>query len=489
MEEAIASYTAPLVIDKEKHRYLSAKKENEEKARREEERKKEEERIELDARERKQRIEEKQRLEDERREFEHGPVKIIFDSGRIRIYYNGKEMTSELGLHSIFTGEDGLEYSSNSAARRVRKLSGTERVCFFKWHNGLKLFQVWKIKIAGGVIDLEITMQQRDNRFTRNERVELALISCGEALPHGSNGWNNKARKLALPGEHPVAFHSTNPEQVSGINKNTGKGVALYFLSVPGRKHYALSGKKLRYTYFQGSIDLNAQNFSPDVNPSSKSCLKSGDLNLLFENGSLQLLWKDKPVTKGLGAYTSICSRGVWYDSSQAIWEIKQAGTGRIVAEGFWPWLTVSQRWELNLKEGNCFSWDIEMEVYRKTRLDIEEAVIMLSEEYKDWFAGNKTGAFAEEFISNDLFRYCIWNGRADGKTSVGVKASHLPRVEFSSEPREETGLMIENSAHIYNTKSRLLHCIKIKGEGEKDHEPGKFSFFKGSITVREEAE
>jgi ABC-type polysaccharide/polyol phosphate transport system ATPase subunit len=503
IEETITYYTRPLQIDIATYRYISAKRQEEEKKRQEEEKKRQEEEKKRQEEEKKRQEEEKKRHEEERRLWQEerkrtqeikrrtctifcdSPIKVIFDSAKMHIYYNNTELTHDFGLHAIFSIAN-IEYSSCSAIWKIRKISDNERICYLKWRKPLLIFQIWKIKLLDeDVIDLEIIMQAHNTQIIQNERIELCLSNQYKSLE--INQQNNKYKILMVKGEPAITFMSLQERQVSGVDVKRMDTVSLYFLTVPKRNRYIDASGKSRYTYFRGRLHLGKEINIAESKAIVLHTLKHGQLKLNFEGGKYCLFWKSKELTKCLGAYTSICSRGIWYDSKQAIWESREYTPEKMVIEGFWPWVPLSQTWEIILKKDNAIFWNIEMEIYKKVLLDIQEVAIMLSNEYGYWLANKKSDKFPEEFTSHDLFRYCLWYGHADGLNRIGVKSSGLPSLLFKPSLQKQYSLIIENSAHIYDTEARLLHCMKVNKNRQALFEPGKYKFFKGAIIISEE--
>ena len=111
----------------------------------------------------------------------------------------------------------------------------------------------------------------------------------------------------------------------------------------------------------------------------------------------------------------------------------------------------------------------------------------MLSDAYGSWCADQKTTEFAQGFTENDFFRVCPWEGPADGKKDVLILSGKLPALKFKPAPLTGHRLILENSGHIYDTRCRLVHCLRVNKGEEQAFAPGEYDFFEGIITIQEE--
>ncbi len=467
VREAISSYTGPLEAERAGFRHLGARQRQEEA-----ERKRQEEA------ERKRQEEESRKKKEKYLKCARIGLKI--SSGRVRLYYDDVEITGDMGLYTIFN-IDGAEYNSSGASWRLSAVKENECFCYLRWGKGSCVFQAWRIVITQeGAVSLEIAMRVRNGKTVQNERTELSLSSRYNLAPEAVH--SNKLAVLTVNGNPEVSFISLKDRQVSW-GRQGASGPLLYFLTVPDRESY-VEKKRSRYVYFKGTVLLGRKVSAAAEEKFAVSSVEDSFLKVIFSEGKVDCFWKEARLTGCLGVYTSLCDKKAWYDSSQAVWRILKSSPDEISAEGFFPWVPVSQRWKVSLKEPGVILFDIEMEIYREVALDMQEFAGMFIDRYGEWISKEKRDIFPAKFTSNDLFRYCLWSGNADGVNFAGLCSTGLPEILFKPDSLEGYNILIENAGHIYNTKSRLLHCIK---ENKRRYLPGVYKLFSGKILFKEE--
>jgi len=236
-----------------------------------------------------------------------------------------------------------------------------------------------------------------------------------------------------------------------------------------------------RYEYFSGNIILGDMQIESE-NPLLKEnlSLKSGKMNLVFDQGRGRLSFDGKELTTGLGVYTSVRFSGIWHDSYQAAWNLVRKDKDRIIVLGKWPYIPILQEWEFKLGAEDEIFWKVVMEIQKDVFLEMQQANIMLSSGYKFWDAGESNkGKFSEIYTEDyDILPYRHWNGEA----SYGISAlgPNLPNVFFVDHyPDKRLGAIIENTDSLY--KARLLQYYKIN---TRVMLPGQVNYFSGIIRV-----
>ena len=410
-------------------------------------------------------------------------LKFIINSSKVRILHHNRELTSYNGVGTRFTIR-GQSVASTDATWRIKKISDKEVICFLRWTKPEFLFQVWRFKsLSNGAVDLEIMMRTREVLPIDNEIVEYCLgTPCGI---FDEERFHNKATTFFCSQEPGFKIETLQKDQVCGVSVSEKDCFRPYFLTVS--EHHSLKKARQPSIYFKGRFSSGVKT-AVTKSPGLASCkLESARTKIAFFDGSCQLLWGGKHLTTGLGIYTSLHSKGIWYDSAQARWKVIASSRERFVAEGFWPWIPVAQVWEVFLKGGKEVLLKAKMKVFQEVPIDIQETVVMLSGEYDRWSAGKGIKEFPEGFTSDDFFRFCLWANKADGVSSLSSHSDHLPTVTFKPGPMPGHRVIVENSALIHDAKSRLFHCLRVnKGKGTY-FAPGEYEFFKGSINIKEE--
>ena len=472
----------------EKERLVKAEEERQRLEAEERQRLEAEERQRVEAEERQKIEEEKIRLEKEKRKqgcvlFCGPSLKLIISPVKVQIIHNNRELTSHYGVRSHFMiGEEN--FSSDGAIWRVKKISDREILCCLRWTKPKVLFQAWYFKSLGdGTVDFEIMMRTRETLSTENERVDYCLCTPCESF--GKDRLSNKSTIFFCNQEPDFKIETLRVNQICGIAMEGKDCFRAYFLTVPERSSRKEARQK--HTYFKGRFSSGVKAVVTDGHKLASCKLEAGRTKIEFYEGSCQLIWGGKHLTTGLGIYTSLYSKGIWYDSTQARWKIKASSQNQLVVEGFWPWIPVAQVWEILLKDEKTVLLNAKMKVLQEIPINMQETVIMLSAEYKKWSAGKEIKEFPEGFTNDDFFRFCFWASKADGISSLSSHSDHLPTVTFKPAFMQGYRVIVENAAHICDVQSRLFHCLRVNKKEETYFASGEYDFFKGRINIKEE--
>lgn len=235
-----------------------------------------------------------------------------------------------------------------------------------------------------------------------------------------------------------------------------------------------------KYIYFEGKIILGKE-VALEEKPVLQGVaeLKKDSLRFVFDRGRGRIFWKDRELTAGLGVYSLVRSSGLWYDSYQAVWQADKKDASRITASGNWPHIPISQIWQFELINGNLISWRVDIEIDDEIDLEIEQANIMLSSEYKNWIIpGINQGEFLDEYSRDyDLSPFRFWYGKTK---AIRAKAARLPKILFKRDTKDEhLRAVVENTDNTYQAR-RILYQ---KADNRKLL-PGKYPYFKGLIEI-----
>lgn len=209
--------------------------------------------------------------------------------------------------------------------------------------------------------------------------------------------------------------------------------------------------------------------------------MSKGNLKFIFDQGRGRIFWGEDELTTGLSVYTSVRSLGSWFDSYQADWEITQRDKNKIIVLGSWPYIPISQTWQVELIDKDSILWRVDVDIYEEVDLEIEQANIMLSSEYKNWIVTNViTGKFLNEYTRDyDILPFRFWYGLPE-KREIGVLDDILPSVLFKCNLQEQSfRAIVENTDYLY--KARLIQyqkCNTIKLL------PKKYRYFEGVIKI-----
>ncbi|MDD5078094.1 MAG: hypothetical protein PHQ84_03720, partial [Candidatus Omnitrophica bacterium] len=237
--------------------------------------------------------------------------------------------------------------------------------------------------------------------------------------------------------------------------------------------------------FFEGRIIFDEQKKLTDKSYiKSKALIARGDLSFSFDRGRGEFTWKGKSLNKGLGVYTALRSQDIWYDSTQAAWKYIVKEKEHLVVEGQWAYIPVSQTWELKFISENSLRWEVRMGIYSRTSIEIEQASIMLREEYRRWKVENDIhGEFLDEFTRDyDILPFRYWYGPA-GRSGLMAESDSLPRVTFintTGAGRMPKGLL-ENSDYLY--RSRIIQYQRCNTGALS---PKKYAYFSGVIKIED---
>ena len=236
------------------------------------------------------------------------------------------------------------------------------------------------------------------------------------------------------------------------------------------------------YDLFNTKITFNCQRELEKVHSlDASTVISSKDLKFIFNNGKGNIFWKDTELTFGLGVYSAVRSKGIWCDSCQAMWNFIKKDKQSVVILGKWPYIPISQVWEVELVANNTIRWVISQEIHQEANIEIEQASIMLIDKYKNWSVKDTvSGKFMDDFTCDyDILPFRYWYGEAE-KNSLMVLGKDLPTITFSNEKTNQMPrALIENSDYLYH--SRLL---QYQQNNNKLLQPEKRLYFSGVIEI-----
>ena len=427
----------------------------------------------------------------------------------LRFYYKDKEITKREGLHSTFAVSISKQvywFCIKNAQWQVDKISEKALVLVLNYES-LSLSQVWTLTCdAENTLKIGVEIKVNKTIFFTHRDVKLELQNkykkWESAYEKGSllneqyindivpvRLKDNKISKVLLKAKRDKDTPELSFNVFSQLDKRTmniykhkrvnDKGLCLNSSLIISKKERLINPGK--YTYFEGEIVLGKKAAKAEraVRKISVVEVNNKRLKFVFKQGKGNIFLEDKELTFGLGVYTSVRSLGVWYDSYQAFWQLNQRDDNKMIVTGYWPHVPISQIWEIELNNKNIIFWQVYMEIYEKAVLEIEQANIMLSSQYKNWIVfGRDNGRFTDEYTRNyDILPFRFWYGKAK---KISAKVENLPKVTFENNMAGDNfRAIMENTDSLH--KARLLQFQKAN-----NHEvlPGKYLYFKGAIKI-----
>ncbi|MBU1933424.1 MAG: hypothetical protein KKC66_05940, partial [Candidatus Omnitrophica bacterium] len=233
---------------------------------------------------------------------------------------------------------------------------------------------------------------------------------------------------------------------------------------------------------FECTLTFQERGFRQNKDIARGIKLKNKDTSFIFARGLGRLFWKDREITNGLGVYSSLRSKGIWYDSSQAIWKTEKKTENTLVAYGRWLFLPIHQRWSIELKKDRIL-WAIDTEISGHIKPEIEQANIMTSDEYSEWSLSNGLKGRFDGFFTDDYdispFRYCYVELESP---LIRVSHANLPLLSFSCKNGKGLKAIVENSDVFY--RSRIIQYQKTNDKNAADSDD-KYKFFEGEIILK----
>lgn len=451
---------------------------------------------------------EEQELSISKRTIACGDLRLFADeeSMALRIFFKNKELTHACGLHYSFNNSKE-SFGLSNAQWKTENIS-QNRLILTLTYPQVSVVQIWDIQCIGENT-LRIKLEIESNRQISfiDEGLRLELKDCYQRWMASEEKGNlltdryiNNLAPIRLkdnriPGiilisrdtkRNPrVLLQCTLPSENRFFNiykrkEKDSKCIGIYSGEIASRK------KKItflgRHTCFEGEIvvgkTVKIEKFTREH---SAVEINSNYLKFAFNQGKGGIFLKKgtEEITSGLGVYTSVRSLGIWYDSYQAVWEVKRKENNKLTVRGFWPHIALSQIWQIEMVGKNLIFWQVDMEIHELLDLEICQANIMLCSQYENWIVSKSgCGNFLNEYTQEyDILPFRFWYGKAK---EIVAKAEILPRVCFQNDTEgEELRAIIENTDDLYH--ARLLQYQKAN---TCKMLPGKYPYFRGVIKV-----
>ena len=444
---------------------------------------------------------------------------------KVELYWQDILITHKIGLNAKFTIQD-RNYSAQDGRWTINKNKDEEIIVAISWDAEPGFIQTWRLKLEEGnrliwcidtksEYELKIKNKQTEIILSEDYKEWLTMEEEGNFDKLGKLGntvildnyINNQVGvQTVYHDQHfvlPSLLFSSNSKNPSAsyISKicEDVPATTLRYLEVDHKRSQSKGD-----VYFRGQVEVVGsrriesdlvKKFRKTANiivPRYDSLCKIGNsrISLVFNHGKTRVFWQGIELTKGLALYSSIRSSGMWYDSSQAFWEISGSDKGGFEVIGRWPWIPVVQIWKISLLDGSMFSWTIRQEAMEDIRLERAQVNLMLSDAYKGWVANKHIyGKFPGSFNKHNGFLWDrLWAG--DIKSTIGIRKQRLGRGIFDrsflpsvllncSENCRGHHCIVENTDDLF--EARVLQCeldTDNKGVSKDD------KYFEGKIRI-----
>jgi len=429
-------------------------------------------------------------------------LRLIFDHGRCILEHKGIKLTKDNHIRtSIYA--NGKWYFSNLAQWDFRKQDQHKIIARGKWPN-LPLIQVWEIEVNNeNSIEWDVSIQVNEELVIEQQ---YFFIICSNDYSH----WFSKYGS----GIFPESFHETAMDMLQRCLPNGELGLTSQDARLPELcikfsnefHNYAkiinsdfydkarimridkVESERInkftigRYSCFKLGISLGRDKRIFNL---SSNELKGNRLKFIFNQGSGRIFWEGRELTKRLGLYTSLRSKGRWYDSaSSARWRIVEENMNVIKIIGEWLYLPISQSWEVEINEDNFLKFIVKMKIDNEIEVDCLQTNLMVSEIYAQWIKDDQAHSFPL-FDNNVDDKWDIVYSGIDGVGRIGVAkiaegGVFSPTIILSAqEINAGQRLNIVNS-DIYH-RGRVLQCLDST---KKSIAAGDYLYFNGKITL-----
>jgi len=443
--------------------------------------------------------------------LQKGDLKLVFEKGRFRLFWQDKEITKGYaGYSSILQG--GLWSDSLTARWRVESCSATEMVATGVFKR-VSISETWRVSLeTPSTVRWDVEMDVQGTVDAPKRQVSLIL-------PTDYTRWFTEETAGTFPPIHP---EETEWIHLAERDEDVRIMGAVAEQDTPDRPSVLFQVEKLaprvalhviNSSYVFNSRALQVLELRPDDEerlPSGKELFVSarihvgepreltrkrlkeahsdrmvekGDLAVVLHKGRLRLFRKDEEITKGLCGFASIRSGDLWDEPARRGWRVERVSGVELRAIGAMPRLPARQVWIVRLLEDGTIDWKIQLDVTRTFEMHEMDVGIMLGTEYDRWTTSHETGAFPPIAPETDGWTHLTKLFESSGfvEAGSGEGLGHgLPAVRLVfGEPTVASAVNTGGQ-----DMARVVRGLKTYAKGSGVLEPGHHEVFSGIIAV-----
>jgi len=432
-----------------------------------------------------------------------GKLKLIFENGRLSVFFDNLPLTKPGHMYSAFFTNQRW-FTSDLARWALEKESDNTLIARGSWDD-LGISQTWRINIAGedsftwdvdAEVKRDITIEQQRLRcfFPADFKVFFSKFVSEKFSDTFNDSEADLLQKCVSAGEAGLSDPSGRLPQISLLFPERPGN----FIKVFNSDHYSKARllhlekvePEIKSMFSPGKYECFRTRFVLDRNKKIDiekldNIIEDKNVRFIFNQGSGRFYKNGKELTKNIALYTSLRSKGRWYDSSSsAFWKTTYKDSRQIKAVGKWLKLPLFQEWEVELKDAGLFEWRVNLEVEKEIEVDSLQANIMLSDRFSHWLAGKEEGLFPEFADDIDDNWDCLWSGKEEDQI-ISLRedpAYNLPRVSLSlKQPSPQWYLKIINSDKYH--RGRIL---QYSSSAQTNLLPGKYHYFSGLLAIQD---
>jgi len=206
-------------------------------------------------------------------------------------------------------------------------------------------------------------------------------------------------------------------------------------------------------------------------------------LMLQLAQGTWHLYYRNQPLTASLGIYSSVLSGGIWYDSTDFVWDVSETTPVSLTAVGYSRRVPIRQTWKFSWEKGPL-QWRIWMDVGQRIQVEREQTNVMAGTGYTGWQSTASKGLFPASFTQEfDGDWQILASSLAKNGRFISLKAlAALPQLRFGAAPvNPGTVLNVVQSDDFF--RGRLLQAQWRSPRGMVLN-PGRFFYFEGTVDI-----
>ncbi len=406
--------------------------------------------------------------------LENGPLRVVFNNGKLSLNYNAQPLTKGFGIYSAFKHNEQLYDSTQLEWEPVERddthLIFSGRSVFspvaLKWEvsipdkEGLK----FKVEYTAGAKDARIQEHYMDfmlsnkydkwkSDFQEGFFPEIFARNLGktqgsaENLEAGAVGSYSQDRGSEIPA---IIIKNLGNEKAGVRFLNSGHQFLARIISW---QEFA-SGASYSF-----QVGLGEDNFKKYFSAKEEAnVLHNGDLRLEIKAKKVKIFYKDNEFATIDGLSSSVQIDGVWFDAKEADWQIqKMADAIGLILK--YQRIPLQEKWSIKaqgdkvlismgiLKEG-----DIELGLHRLR--------FILPPSYIRWFTRQEDGVCPDLFYSHRSVDCLQRSVEGDIIGLAQEEDKELPSAIFKFNDNE-----LGNSAKLYNAslpeKARVVEIFK----------------------------
>jgi len=430
---------------------------------------------------------------------EYGGIKLVFNDGRVGVYYKGLALTENGGLDAEFYEGNEL-YRNADASWKVKKQGNNAFVAVATWPApGIK--QSWAFTIGKNCVDVDIELISEHDIELKDAQIGVNLKKGYGKWVHysGGAGLNNAGGKEGLAQEKLFALAVVNgfearavsfPALSFDIRGSSGGDQSLlkkitfhphqrYSLLLYSPLFEPLAIRKGTHCLFSGRIsffssDAEMDSFVKKVRQSREISL--GPLKVFFNEGSSRIFCEKRELTSHSNVYQEISVPGASYLSDSATWEVKKKSPHKLEAVGRWWNIPIVQTVEIEVEDNNTIVYNIRTKLLHKTHLEGEAFILMLSRDFDAYLVPHsaKRALFCS-LSDGEKDPGVVWEGEVRVASSIRV-FNNLQGVSLALDcslaPPECMGIISHTAG---DNKARILMCRRVNKS--LPLEPGEYSF------------